>query len=83
MAEAAGNTEGAVLTVSFELAGQSFVALNGGPYFPFYARSFLFSQLRYRRMRSMSFWAKLLPGGQVLMDLGRLSLQRALWLAAR
>lgn len=32
-ARAAGRPEGSVMTVSFELAGQRFVALNGGPAF--------------------------------------------------
>lgn len=68
MAEAAGNTEGAVLTVSFELAGQSFVALNGGPYFPF-TPAVSFSVNCASRDEIDAFWAKLLPGGQVLMDL--------------
>lgn len=68
MAEAAGNTEGAVLTVSFELAGQSFVALNGGPYFPFTPAVSL-SVNCATRDEIDTFWAKLLPGGQVLMDL--------------
>jgi predicted 3-demethylubiquinone-9 3-methyltransferase (glyoxalase superfamily) len=34
-AEAAGMEEGDVLTVEFELEGQSFVAINGGPQFKF------------------------------------------------
>lgn len=32
-AHASGNAEGAVMTVAFELDGQAFVALNGGPVF--------------------------------------------------
>ena len=34
-AEAAGGTVGSVLTIEFELEGQKFVALNGGPQFKF------------------------------------------------
>lgn len=34
-AQASGQQEGAVMTVGFELDGQSFVALNGGPAFQF------------------------------------------------
>jgi len=34
-AVAAGRPEGSVLTVSFQLAGQDFTALNGGPIFKF------------------------------------------------
>ncbi|KUY85068.1 hypothetical protein WL93_06690 [Burkholderia diffusa] len=33
-AQASGQAEGAVMTVSFELDGQAFLALNGGPAFP-------------------------------------------------
>jgi predicted 3-demethylubiquinone-9 3-methyltransferase (glyoxalase superfamily) len=34
-AKAANRAEGSVLTVSFQLEGQSFIALNGGPLFKF------------------------------------------------
>ncbi len=34
-AAASGRPEGSVMTIAFELAGQSFGALNGGPAFPF------------------------------------------------
>ena len=34
-AQAAGRPEGSVMTVAFRLGGQDFVALNGGPEFPF------------------------------------------------
>lgn len=34
-AAASGRPEGSVLTVAFRLAGQNFVALNGGPHFKF------------------------------------------------
>lgn len=34
-AEASGRPEGTVMTVAFQLEGQDFVALNGGPYFKF------------------------------------------------
>jgi predicted 3-demethylubiquinone-9 3-methyltransferase (glyoxalase superfamily) len=33
-AQASGQAEGTVMTVSFELDGQAFLALNGGPVFP-------------------------------------------------
>ena len=33
VAEASGRPEGSVLTISFELDGQDFVALNGGPHY--------------------------------------------------
>ena len=34
-AEASGRPKGTVMTVTFQLAGQEFVALNGGPHFKF------------------------------------------------
>jgi predicted 3-demethylubiquinone-9 3-methyltransferase (glyoxalase superfamily) len=34
-AEASGRPKGAVMTVTFELDGQEFMALNGGPHFTF------------------------------------------------
>jgi predicted 3-demethylubiquinone-9 3-methyltransferase (glyoxalase superfamily) len=34
-AEASGRPKGTVMTVAFQLAGQEFVALNGGPHFKF------------------------------------------------
>jgi predicted 3-demethylubiquinone-9 3-methyltransferase (glyoxalase superfamily) len=34
-AEASGRPEGSVMTAAFQLAGQEFVALNGGPQFKF------------------------------------------------
>jgi predicted 3-demethylubiquinone-9 3-methyltransferase (glyoxalase superfamily) len=36
-AKASGRPAGSVMTVSFELNGQEFVALNGGPIFTFHA----------------------------------------------
>ncbi len=34
-ADASGQPEGSVLVVEFEIAGQKFVGLNGGPHFKF------------------------------------------------
>jgi predicted 3-demethylubiquinone-9 3-methyltransferase (glyoxalase superfamily) len=55
--------------VSFELAGQPFMAINGGPYFkPNPSVSFL---VRYSTQEEVdSAWEKLLPGGMALMELG-------------
>ena len=36
-AEVSGRPKGTVMTVSFELEGQEFIALNGGPHFTFSA----------------------------------------------
>lgn len=55
--------------VSFELAGQPFMAINGGPYFkPNPSVSFL---VRYNTQEEVDgAWEKLLPGGKALMELG-------------
>ena len=56
-------TPGAVMTVSFELEGQQFVALNGGPEFPFTeAISFL---VHCESQEEVDFfWEKLVEGGE-------------------
>lgn len=60
---------GKVMTVDFELAGQKFVALNGGPYFKFTpAISFLIACETVDEVNT--YWAKLSEGGQALMELG-------------
>ena len=55
--------EGTVMTVSFELDGQKFVALNGGPYFTFdEAISF---QVTCKTQEEVdAFWSKLSQGGE-------------------
>lgn len=55
--------EGTVMTVSFELDGQKFVALNGGPEFTFdEAISFQVSCKTQEEVDS--FWSKLAEGGE-------------------
>ena len=55
--------EGTVMTVSFELAGQKFVALNGGPEFTFNeAISFQVSCETQEQVDH--FWTKLAEGGE-------------------
>jgi predicted 3-demethylubiquinone-9 3-methyltransferase (glyoxalase superfamily) len=55
--------EGTVMTVSFELDGQTFVALNGGPDFTFNeAISFQVSCKTQREVDE--FWSKLSDGGE-------------------
>jgi predicted 3-demethylubiquinone-9 3-methyltransferase (glyoxalase superfamily) len=55
--------EGTVMTVSFELEGQKFVALNGGPEFKFNeAVSFVVSCKTQDEVDS--FWSKLSEGGE-------------------
>ena len=58
-----GKEAGSVMTVEFEIAGQNFVALNGGPQFKFdEAVSF---QLACETQKEIDyFWEKLSAGGQ-------------------
>ncbi len=62
-ARAAGRPEGSVMTVGFELDGQKFVALNGGPAFTFTeAISFVVSCESQAEVDH--FWERLSAGGQ-------------------
>jgi predicted 3-demethylubiquinone-9 3-methyltransferase (glyoxalase superfamily) len=55
---------GSVMVVNFQIEGQEFIALNGGPLFKFTeAISFLISCETQEEVDY--FWNKLLPGGQV------------------
>src|SRR5262245_17228455 len=53
---------GSVMTVEFELGGQSFTALNGGPVFKF-NEAISFQVLCDTQDEIDYFWAKLSPGG--------------------
>jgi predicted 3-demethylubiquinone-9 3-methyltransferase (glyoxalase superfamily) len=67
-AEAAGQLEGSVLTVDFELDGQKFVALNGGPAFTFNpVISFIVNCSTETEVDKL--WEQLSDGGEVLMPL--------------
>jgi len=62
-AKAAGRPKGSVMTVAFELDGQGFTALNGGPIFKFTeAISFVVNCETQKEVDR--FWAKLSAGGQ-------------------
>jgi predicted 3-demethylubiquinone-9 3-methyltransferase (glyoxalase superfamily) len=65
-----GLTEGAVLTIEFDLAGQTFIGINGGPIFKFNPSiSFLISCSDREEVDAI--WSKLSTGGgPVLMELG-------------
>lgn len=64
-----GQPEGKVMTVEFELEGQKFVALNGGPYFKFTPSvSFLVGCKTKEEVDEL--WQKLSGGGTALMELG-------------
>jgi predicted 3-demethylubiquinone-9 3-methyltransferase (glyoxalase superfamily) len=61
--KAAGRPKGSVLTVDFQLEGQSFMALNGGPVFKFTeAISFVINCENQKEIDY--FWEKLTAGGQ-------------------
>ena len=62
-AKAGGRPKGSVMTVAFELDGQQFVALNGGPMFKFTeAISFVVNCETQKEVDH--FWEKLSAGGQ-------------------
>jgi len=62
-AKVSGMPKGAVMTVSFELEGQEFVALNGGPIFKFSpAISFVVNCRTQREVDRL--WEKLSEGGE-------------------
>jgi len=64
-AKASGRPMGSVMTIQFELAGQRFMALNGGPQFKFNeAVSFV---VNCRTQAEVDrFWRKLSAGGKVI-----------------
>jgi len=62
-AEASGRAKGTVMTVAFQLEGQEFVALNGGPHFKFTeAVSFVVNCETQEEVDK--FWEKLSEGGE-------------------
>jgi len=62
-AKASGRPKGSVMTVAFELDGQEFVALNGGPFFKFTeAISFVVNCETQEEVDH--FWERLSAGGQ-------------------
>ena len=61
--------EGRLMTIEFELEGQGFIGLNGGPVFKFTpAVSFLVACPTKEEVDSL--WEKLSAGGKALMELG-------------
>jgi predicted 3-demethylubiquinone-9 3-methyltransferase (glyoxalase superfamily) len=61
-AEASGRPKGSVMTVEFEIQGQRFVGLNGGPQFKFSeAISFVVNCKNQKEIDTL--WAKLTAGG--------------------
>jgi predicted 3-demethylubiquinone-9 3-methyltransferase (glyoxalase superfamily) len=69
-AEVAGQKEGNVMTVDFEIGGQEFMALNGGPEFkPTPAISFFVWCENEKEIDGL--WGKLSSGGTTLMELNK------------
>jgi predicted 3-demethylubiquinone-9 3-methyltransferase (glyoxalase superfamily) len=65
-----GLSEGTVMTVEFEIGGQRFVGINGGPLFKFNPSvSFLVACRTKEEVDSL--WGKLSQGGTAMMDLGK------------
>ena len=63
-AQASGRPEGTVMTIAFELDGQEFLALNGGPVFMFLpAISFVVNCQTQEEVDEL--WEKLSDGGQI------------------
>ena len=61
--DAGPGPKGSVMTVTFELAGQSFIALNGGPEFKFTPAISLFVSCDTQKEVD-TLWAKLSDGGK-------------------
>lgn len=59
---------GTVMTVDFELAGQKFIALNGGPHFSF-TPAISFMVICETEEEVNNLWHKLSAGGEILMPL--------------
>jgi predicted 3-demethylubiquinone-9 3-methyltransferase (glyoxalase superfamily) len=69
-ANASGQPKGSVMTVTFRLEGQPFLALNAGPEFKFSpAVSFFVSYKTEKEIDDL--WKKLSEGATVLMELGK------------
>jgi len=61
--KASGRPKGSVMTVEFQLAGQEFVALNGGPHFKFTEAISLVVNCK-TQAEVDKFWKKLSAGGK-------------------
>ena len=61
--EAGPGPKGSVLTVTFELCGQEFIALNGGPHYTFSPAISLFVTCQ-TQAEVDEYWEKLSAGGQ-------------------
>jgi predicted 3-demethylubiquinone-9 3-methyltransferase (glyoxalase superfamily) len=62
-AKVSGRPKGSVMTVTFEIEGQEFVALNGGPHFTF-SEAISFMVKCETQMEIDEMWEKLSQGGE-------------------
>lgn len=69
-ANAAGRPKGSVMTMTFQLEGQPFLALNGGPEFKFTPAVSFFVNCKDEKEID-DLWKKLSKDGSVLMELGK------------
>jgi len=68
-AKVSGRPKGSIMTVTFEIEGQEFIALNGGPQFKFTPSvSFLVACKTKDEVNAV--WKELSEGGTALMELG-------------
>lgn len=67
--KASGQPEGSVLTVEFDIEGQHFMALNGGPIFTINPSISFFVHCK-TAAEVDALWEKLSDGGKVMMELG-------------
>ena len=67
-AAASGRPEGSAMTVDFQIEGQEFVALNGGPEFKFTPAVSFFAGCETEEEIDQ-LWGKLSEGGEILMPL--------------
>ncbi len=64
-----GQPAGKLMSIEFQLAGQDFIAINGGPFFKFNPSiSFLVACETKEEVDQL--WTQLSPGGKALMDIG-------------
>jgi predicted 3-demethylubiquinone-9 3-methyltransferase (glyoxalase superfamily) len=69
-AAASGRPKGSVMTMTFQLEGQPFLALNGGPAFKFTPAISFFVNCKTEKEID-GLWKKLSEGATVLMELGK------------
>lgn len=69
-AKMSGKKDGSILTISFQIEGQEFTALNGGPYFQINPSISFFVHCDTAKEIDL-LWSKLSAGGEVLMELDK------------